>query len=551
MPERHPWWQDAVIYQVYLRSFADANGDGIGDLTGLAHRLPYIASLGVDGIWLNPCYPSPQRDHGYDIADYVDVEPAYGTLKEFDALVEQAHGLGLKVLLDMVANHCSSEHEWFQKALVSPPGSPERARFLFRDGRGPCGVEPPNDWQSVFGGPAWTRVLEPDGKPGQWYLHLFDPGQPDFDWRNADVQHMFEEVLRFWFDRGVDGFRLDVAHGLVKHPELADWPDADASYNRHMWDRPEVHDIYRRWRSIADEYAGRGRDVVFVAEVWVPEADRLARYVRPDELHQAFYFDLLGLRWEAADFQAAIARGIETCGPMPTWTLANHDVHRTVTRLGTTPAERVDTGADLVAAARVRGEVDLEVGDRRARAALLLSLALPGAVYLYQGEELGLPEVLHLPDDARQDPIWHRSAGTEPGRDGCRVPLPWRQGEAAFGFSPPGAPEPWLPQPEWFASYAVDAQDGVVGSFLTLSRKALGLRQPLWGGIEQIDWLTPVREPMLAFARGRSVCVVNFSDSAVELPTEWGDLSLCSHSGAAKATGRILAPDAACWLRRR
>ena len=542
MPGDRSWWQDAVIYQVYLRSFADGDGDGVGDLTGLLDKLPYIASLGVDGIWLNPCYPSPQRDHGYDIADFFGVEPTYGTVADLDAVVERAHALGLKILMDLVPNHCSDEHEWFQKALAAGPGSTERERFLFRDGVGPDGDRPPNDWGSVFGGPAWTRVVEADGSPGQWYLHLFDPSQPDFNWRDGDVQQMFEDVLRCWFDRGIDGFRIDVAHGLVKHPSLADWPDGDRSYNRHMWDRPEVHDIYRRWRAVAEEY--EGRELVFVGEIWVPEAERVARYVRADELHQAFYFDLLGLPWGADTFQASIARGIGTCGPLPTWTLANHDVHRTVTRLGTTTAAPVDRAADLVAAARLRGEVDLEVGDRRARALLLLALALPGALYVYQGEELGLPEVLDLPDDVRQDPIWHRSAGREHGRDGCRVPLPWRQDAPSFGFSLAGAEPPWLPQPDWFRGYAADVQESQPGSFLTLNRQALRLRRAIWARPEPLCWLETSVAGVLAFRRGGAVCAVNFGAVDVALPAEWGEVDLASRH----ASGRMLPPDSACWL---
>jgi alpha-glucosidase len=542
------WWDDAAIYQVYLRSFADSDGDGIGDLRGLAARLEHIADLGVDGIWLNPCYTSPQRDHGYDISDYTSIDPTNGTLADFDALVAQAHDLGLKVLLDMVANHCSSDHPWFRAALAGPPGSAERERFLFRDGQGSEGASPPNDWESVFGGPAWTRVTTSDGSPGQWYLHLFDPTQPDFNWRSTEVAEMFVDVLRFWFNRGIDGFRLDVAHGLVKHPDLLDWPageDGVVTYNAHMWNQPEVHQIYRQWRTLADSYHGV-RDVMLIGEVWVPDPSHLAQYVSPDELHQAFYFGLLGRPWQMPAYREAIARGLETCGPMPTWTLANHDVPRAVTRLGTSPIDSPDTGSDLIAAARLRGAVDLVEGDRRARAALLLVLALPGSVYLYQGEELGLPEVLELPDGARLDPIWFRSGGTEVGRDGCRVPLPWEAEQETFGFSPDNAPlPPWLPQPPWFAGYAVDTQQTDEDSFLTLNRQALNLRRPLWAQPRSpLTWLETGNAGVLAFARGAAVCVTNFSTRPYNLPSQWGTVSLSSVAMEATA----LPMSSTAWL---
>ena len=424
-PARAPWWRSAVIYQIYPRSFADANGDGIGDLAGIRSRLPYLAALGIDAIWLSPFYPSPQADAGYDVADYRDVDPIFGTLADFHGLVEDSHARGLRVIIDLVPNHTSDRHAWFQAALAAGPGSAERGRYIFREGRGADGELPPNNWVSNFGGPAWTRV--PDG---QWYLHMFAPQQPDLDWTNPEVVAEFQDILRFWMKVGVDGFRIDVAHGLAKDPDLADLPGGaeghlltTANTNDHPhWDRDEIHEVYRGWRAVVDEVGG---DRVFCAEAWVPNPDRFAQYLRPDELHTAFNFDYLNAEWDAAAQRAAIDTTLTTLGAVgapATWVLSNHDVTRHPTRLG---------GGEL--------------GLRRARAATLMMLALPGGAYLYQGEELGLEEVWDIPAELRQDPIYFRTRGERVGRDGCRVPLPWSGTRAPFGFGPAG--EPWLPQP--------------------------------------------------------------------------------------------------------
>ena len=395
-----PWWRSAVIYQVYVRSFADSDGDGIGDLPGVRSRLGYIAELGVDAIWLNPFYPSPQADAGYDVSDYRGVDPSFGTLADFDALVADADRLGLRVIVDLVPNHTSSEHPWFRAALAAGPGSGERARYIFREGRGPKGNLPPNDWQSVFGGPAWART--PDG---QWYLHLFAPEQPDLDWTNDEVRAEFESILRFWLDRGVDGFRIDVAHGLAKDPALPDiagghTTSGAATVGHPHWDQDDVHEVWRQWRRVIDAYP---REVVFVAEAWVDTPVQLARYLRPDELHTAFNFAFLLAPWDAAGLRAAIDSSIgalAAVGAPPTWVLSNHDVVRHVTRYG--------GGAE---------------GLRRARSAALLMLALPGGAYVYQGEELGL------------------SAGDRPARRGAAGPdvLPHRRGGAGARRLP-GAP---------------------------------------------------------------------------------------------------------------
>jgi alpha-glucosidase len=534
------WWHDAVIYQIYLRSFRDNNGDGIGDLAGVISQLDYLQDLGVDALWLNPCYTSPQRDHGYDIADYYSIDPAYGTVEDLSDLVTAAHARGIRVLMDMVANHCSDQHAWFQAALAAGPGSPERDRFLFRDGRGPSGDLPPNNWQSVFGGAAWTRV--PDG---QWYFHAFDSSQPDFNWRSTDVLDYFDGVLRFWFDRGIDGFRIDVAHGLFKDSALPDAPDD--GHNYAMWDQPEVHDVYRRWRAIGD---GHGNEKYFVGEIWVPSLESMSAYLSADELHQAFTFELLVQPWDATRMSSAIQRVMnqaEVVGSPPAWTLSNHDVHRTTTRYGQEQHLDAPLPTDMIAAARRRGDANLELGVRRARAATMLQLALPGATYLYQGEELGLPEVFDLPDDARQDPIWLRSGGEELGRDGCRVPLPWATNAPTFGFSPASSDaSPWLPQPHWFGSFAADAQVADDHSTLALFRRAIAHKRELFSSSDEIEWLETGHTDVIVFRRGVGVCVVNFGDTPYEVPTEWGAQLVLDSEFV--GDGSLIPADSAAWL---
>jgi alpha-glucosidase len=552
-PTRTPWWRSAVVYQVYPRSFADGSGDGIGDLAGLRSRLPYLADLGVDAVWISPWYPSPMADAGYDVSDYRAIEPVFGTLPDAEAVVTEAHDLGLRVLLDIVPNHTSDQHAWFRAALAAPPGSPERDRYLFRDGRGPTGDLPPNDWVSRFGGPAWTRTTDSDGRPGQWYLHLYTPGQPDLNWRHADVWEDFERTLRFWFDRGVDGFRIDVAHGLAKAEDLTDvgeltWPlgqDVDDDVEHPHWDRPDVHDVYRAWRKVADSYAG---ERVFVAEAWVDRPHRLVRYVRGDELHTAFNFDFLVCPWRADRLRETIDRTLaahESVGAPATWVLVNHDVAREVSRYA---REQPDTGLrhldDLVGL-----PADLEVGTRRARAAALLMLALPGGAYVYQGEELGLPEVEDLPDEVLQDPRVRQTGGRSRGRDGCRVPLPWSGDAPPFGFSPDGASTPpWLPQPASWAVLTVQAQTGDPHSTLELYRRALRLRRehPALGD-GRMRWIdSPHRT--LAFARDPGfACLVNLSTQPVPLPVAATPLLT---SASLADGGRSLPPDTAVWLAR-
>lgn len=545
-----PWWRDAVIYQVYLRSFADADGDGIGDLEGLRRRLAHLQRLGVDGLWINPCYPSPQADHGYDVADYMNIDRAYGDLAAFDRLLGEAHEKGLRVLMDLVPNHCSVEHPWFQAALASPPNSRERARFFFRDGQGADGESPPNDWPSVFGGSAWTRITEPDGRPGQWFLHLYAEQQPDLDWRHSDVGEHFDDVLRFWFDRGVDGFRIDVAHGLVKSEGLPDWPlplhAAGPDGPPPMWNQPEVHEIHRRFRRIADSYA---RDLTLVGEIWVHDPIDLALYLRPDELPQAFYFDLLTQPWTAPALRASVQRGLDhigSTGATITWTLANHDVHRAVTRYGQDQNLVKPTPEHPSEVTRLRGPVDLDQGNATARAALLFVLALPGSVYIYQGEELGLPEVMELPDEARQDPFFVRSHGATKGRDGSRVPLPWTSGGKSFGFSlVDTTTESWLPQPSWFADYAVATQIQDATSMLALYCRALSARKAMIDFAEPLEWIeVPDDADAFAFRRGSVTVVVTCGSRSLPLDREWGAVALASADLEAGA----LPPLACAWL---
>lgn len=537
-----PWWRDAVVYQVYLRSFADANGDGIGDLAGLRARLDHVQALGVDALWLNPCFASPQRDHGYDISDYMAIDPAYGTVADLEALVDDAASRGIRIIMDMVANHCSSDHAWFQAALRSKPGSRERARFHFLDGRGPQGDEPPTNYDSVFGGRAWTRIAEPDGSPGQWYLHLFDDSQPDLNWRNEDVQQHFDEVLRFWFSRGVAGFRIDVAHGMAKAEHFVDvFPGATS---HPAWNQPEVHDIYRRWRGIGD--ADPAGERYFVGEVWVTD-EAYARYVAPGQLHQAFSFDVLVQPWDAPSQRGAIERSLAlTSGSAPpAWTLSNHDVHRTVTRYGQVQDLTPPDPSNMIGSARRRGPVDVALGLRRARAALLLQLALPGAVYLYQGEELGLTEYLDLPDEARQDPVWIRSGGLDYGRDGCRVPMPWDAQEPSFGFSLTSEPAlPWLPQPLEYADFAAWGQRDDPDSMFAFFSRAIGLRKALVDQSTSLEWVEHGSPQVLAFTRGELACVVNFSDRDTRSPLQGTEVI-----ASTKAPSGMIPANSALWLR--
>ncbi|WP_406001267.1 glycoside hydrolase family 13 protein [Streptomyces sp. NBC_00829] len=533
------WWRDAVIYQVYPRSFADGNGDGMGDLPGIRSRLPYLRDLGVDAVWLSPFYASPQADAGYDVADYRAIDPMFGTLLDADGLIRDAHELGLRIIVDLVPNHSSDAHEWFKRALQEGPGSALRDRYHFRPGKGSDGELPPNDWESIFGGSAWTRTENPDGTPGDWYLHLFAPEQPDFNWEHPAVADEFRSILRFWLDMGVDGFRVDVAHGLVKAEGLPDLGGGDqlkllGNDVMPFFDQDGVHEIYRAWRKILDEYPG---DRIAVAEAWTPTVERTANYVRPDELHQAFNFQYLGTHWVAEELRGVIDQSLDAMrlvGAPATWVLSNHDVTRHATRFAGPPA-----------GTQIREAGDRELGLRRARAATLLMLALPGSAYLYQGEELGLPDVTDLPDEVRQDPAFGRTEGQDGFRDGCRVPIPWSAEGPSYGF---GAGGSWLPQPGTWAALSVEAQTGDPDSTLELYRSALTARRehPALGAGDAVEWLD-APEGLLAFRReGGFVCTVNTTGTAVRIPAP-GRVLLAS-SAVSVSDGEVELPaDTTVW----
>jgi alpha-glucosidase len=518
------WWRGAAIYQVYLRSFADGNGDGVGDLAGLRAHLSYISDLGADAIWINPWFPSPMADGGYDVADFRAIDPVFGTLAEAEKVIQEAHDSGLRVIADLVPNHCSDQHAWFQAALAGGPGSPSRELFWFRKGRGANGELPPTDLRSIFGGPAWTRV--PDG---EWYLHLFAPEQPDFNWDNPAVREEFEDILRFWLDRGIDGIRIDSAAVLIKDPLVSD----------EYEDQPGIHEIYEGWRRVADAYSG---DRALIGEVWLPDQEAFAKYLRPTELNTAFNFSFLQCAWDAEALRACIDETIAIHAPVgapATWVIANHDITREVTRFG----RKVTTFA--FADKRRDTPTDLVLGERRARAAALLMLSLPGGAYIYQGEELGLEEVEDLDDSLREDPMFHRSGGANPGRDGCRVPMPWSGSEPPFGFSPVDAPAPWLPQPSGWAARTVAAETGDPSSMLELYRAALRIRHTEEAlGDGAMSWIA-APDGVLAFTRGDGfACVVNLSADPVDLPAHREVLL----NTAPLVDGR-LGPDSSAWLR--
>ena len=559
------WWRHAVIYQIYPRSFADSDGDGIGDLPGITVRLGYVAALGADGIWLSPFYPSPMADGGYDVADYCDVDPVFGTLADFDALLRRAHQLGLRVITDLVPNHTSDQHPWFRAALAASPGAPERDWYLFRVGRGPGGQQPPNNWQSVFGGPAWTPVADLTGRAddaGQWYLHLFDPRQPDLNWDLPAVRDAFDDILRFWLDRGVDGFRIDAAHAMVKQAGLPDWDGAVAMVMGGgsaagqagtgtgadlgpMFDQEPVHQIYQHWNRLLRRYDG---DRVLIAETFVEPLERVARYTRPGQMHQAFNFAYMQTPWDAPALCQVITASLQASdavGAPATWVMSHHDAVRHASLLGL-----ASTGKSPEGIGANDDHPDSALGLRRARAAVLLTLALPGCAYLYQGEELGLPEHTTLDDARRQDPVWKPPGDTRSVRDVCRVPVPGTPHAPGLGCSPTG--KTWLPQPPGGGSYAADAQDGAAGSTLELYRSAMRLRREHQLGTGGLSWAHGLHAPQdgsLAFVNGPVLAVVNLGPEPVPVPAG-ARLLLASAGTATPDSAAQIPPDCAAWFLR-
>jgi alpha-glucosidase len=514
------WWRSGVIYQIYPRSFADSNGDGLGDLKGITSRLDSLAALGIDAIWLSPFYCSPQKDAGYDVSNYVDVDPIFGTLSDFDNLLEKAHGLGIRVMIDLVPNHSSDQHEWFQRALAAKPGSPERAFYHFKDGLGENGELPPNNWVSMFGGPAWTRVTENDGKPGQWFVHLFDSSQPDFNWANPEVQLEFENILKFWLDRGVDGFRVDQPHAMAKSEGLPDHPyvhEAGAGFiegreNPPMWFQEEVHEIFRKWRKILESYPG---DRAMCGEAYVYPLSLMSKWVRSDEFHQTFNFRFLDAGWDSKKLFDAINESFEAfdgVGAPSTWVLNNHDVIRHASRFGgdygrATASDGIGSG---------QPQPDPVLGLQIAKGATLFMLGLPGASYLYQGEELGLPEHTTLENKYRQDPTFARTNGQRVGRDGCRIPLPWEPEGDSIGFSESG--KSWLPQPTSYKELARSIQEQDSESTLSFYKTALGLRKQLGLGEGSFSWLAGHQGPeTLGYENSGVKVIYNFGTQPVDL----------------------------------
>ncbi|NCV98443.1 MAG: alpha-amylase [Actinobacteria bacterium] len=501
------WWRNAVIYQIYR----------MGDLKGVEGRLESLSELGVDAIWFSPFMSSPQKDAGYDVSDYTDIDPLFGTLEDFDSVLSKAHDLGLKVIVDLVPNHSSSEHPLFKAALRAGKGSPERSYYHFADGKGEDGELPPNNWQSVFGGPAWTRIDD-----GQWYLHIFDSSQPDFNWGNPEVEKFFHGVLRFWLDRGADGFRVDVAHALIKEPGLPDVEELSSSMTgsdsdpkdekpHPHWGQEGVHEIIRGFRKVIDEYDNRA----MAAEAWILPLSKMAKWVRKDEYHQAFNFEYLATEWEARRLKEVVDESLFEFGAVgapSTWVLSNHDVIRHVTRLSykEIPKQGDGIGPDYP-------QPDEAKGQRIGRAASAFMLGLPGSSYLYQGEELGLPEHTTLESEYRQDPTFFRTNGERVGRDGCRVPIPWEADAPAFGFSETG--KSWLPQPQNYRGYSRDRQQGVAGSTLELYKRLLSLRKSNALGDGNLAWVESLcTDSTLAYMNNSVLVVANFGLDSLALP---------------------------------
>lgn len=541
MSSKQEWWRHAVIYQIYPRSFADGNGDGMGDLPGVMSRLESLKELGIDAIWFSPFFTSPQKDAGYDVADYTDIDPRFGTLADFDALLAKAHSHGIRIIIDLVPNHSSDQHPLFQAALKAGKGSPERDMYVFREGRDE--KSPPNNWQSVFGGPAWTQVED-----GQWYLHLFDSSQPDFNWANPKVEQFFHDVLRFWFDRGVDGFRVDVAHSLVKDPALPDIEEVSSSMTgsdsapkeekpHPFWGQEGVHEVIRGFRKVANEYDDRA----MCAEAWILPLSKMAKWVRPDEYHQTFNFAYLETPWDSAKLRNVVDESLREFGNVgapSTWVLSNHDVIRHVTRMA---YDKVPKQGDGIGPSYP--QPDEARGQRVGRAATAFMLGLPGSSYIYQGEELGLPEHTTLDASFREDPTFFRTKGERVGRDGCRVPIPWESDKPAFGFNTTG--KSWLPQPENYRRYARSEQKGVAGSTLELYKQLLKIRKEFKMGLGELKWVEDLcDETTLVFDNSGVRVIANFGGT-LNLPA--GELLVTTQHDL--TVEGVLEHDQVAWIK--
>ncbi len=550
------WWRTAVIYQIYPRSFADADGDGLGDLKGITSRLDSLVSLGIDAIWFSPFFKSPQKDAGYDISDYRQIDPIFGTNEDFDLLIAKAKSLGIRIIVDIVPNHTSDQHVWFQAALKASEGSIERDYYHFKDGKGEAGELPPNNWQSIFGGPAWTRTTNADGTAGQWYLHLFDSSQPDLNWNNPKVADEFDEILRFWLKKGVDGFRVDVAHGMVKREGLPDATIYDENLRERpisnlsleeaeiavpYWGQPGVHDAIRRFRGVIDEFDDRA----MCAEASMSPLPRLAMWVRPDEYHQSFNFDYMTTAYEPHALQKIVTDSIIEYGKVgasSTWVLSNHDGIRHATRLGIAPENTPRPGDGIHPTDPMPDEA---LGLRRARAATSFMLGLPGSAYLYQGEELGLPEAWQLEGKYRQDPTYARTKGERIGRDGCRVPLPWEAGVGeANGFNTTG--KSWLPQPANYRVFSRDLQEGIAGSTLELYKRLLKVRKAEGLGSGAMRWASEYQDDhTLAYINNGVLVIANFGGDAFALPQ--GELLVTTQHDL--SIEGILEHDQVAWIK--
>jgi len=541
MSSKQEWWRHAVIYQIYPRSFADGNGDGMGDLPGVMSRLESLKELGIDAIWFSPFFTSPQKDAGYDVADYTDIDPRFGTLADFDALLAKAHSHGIRIIIDLVPNHSSDQHPLFQAALKAGKGSPERDMYVFREGRDE--KSPPNNWQSVFGGPAWTQVED-----GQWYLHLFDSSQPDFNWANPKVEQFFHDVLRFWFDRGVDGFRVDVAHSLVKDPALPDIEEVSSSMTgsdsapkeekpHPFWGQEGVHEVIRGFRKVANEYDDRA----MCAEAWILPLSKMAKWVRPDEYHQTFNFAYLETPWDSAKLRNVVDESLREFGNVgapSTWVLSNHDVIRHVTRMA---YDKVPKQGDGIGPSYP--QPDEARGQRVGRAATAFMLGLPGSSYIYQGEELGLPEHTTLDASFREDPTFFRTKGERVGRDGCRVPIPWESDKPAYGFNTTG--KSWLPQPENYRRYARSEQKGVAGSTLELYKQLLKIRKEFKMGLGELKWVEDLcDETTLVFDNSGVRVIANFGGT-LNLPA--GELLVTTQHDL--TVEGVLEHDQVAWIK--